>query len=85
MAFIVYDQITDAAAAHKKLHSQQIKHLNIKLYLSWTNHIEEDLLITETEEFSLDLPSVNTTSSKSLPNLDLITPVSGLLKKLSYS
>jgi len=83
MAFIVYDQIVDAVAAHKKLHSQQIKHLNIKLYLSWTNHIEEDLLITETEELSIDLPSINTASSKSLPNLDLITPVSEILVEKS--
>lgn len=78
MAFIVYDQIMDAVTAQKKLHSQQIKHLNIKLYLSWTNHIDQDLLLTDNDELSIEagLPTISSHSSasKSLPNLDLIQP-----------
>lgn len=78
MAFIVYDQIMDAVTAQKKLHSQQIKHLNIKLYLSWTNHIDQDLLLTDSDELSIEagLPTISSHSSasKSLPNLDLIQP-----------
>lgn len=77
----------NALTAQKLLNGQYMKHLDIKLYLSWTNAIEDDLLrpeetlqpnrnISPRNEY----PTFNNGNvAKSLPNIGSSIPVRKIL------
>jgi len=82
-AFIVFDEIPNAAQAQKSLNNQYMRHLDIKLYVSWAPGAEE-AFDAPTDELAMISPNSKgiynnvyppqnlpgPTSSKSLPNLD---------------
>lgn len=78
-AFIVFDNGMNALTAQKLLNGQYMKHLDIKLYLSWTNAIEGDLLRPEETQTPRNIsPPSNPTYmgnvAKSLPNIGSSIP-----------
>ena len=84
-AIIIFDEITNAHHAIKALNNQYMRHLDIKLYVSWAPGAEEEVFGGAAEEDQrLSMMSPNSKgifnnvfsqnlagpSSKSLPNLD---------------
>jgi len=81
----MFDEMANALHAQKALNNQYMRHLDIKLYVKWTNGVEEDVF-GGAEELSMvspnskgiynnaAFPSQNLAgpSSKSLPNLDAL-------------
>ena len=62
--------------AFKALNGQYVKHLEIKLYLSWTNQFDEDLTkFQENENFEFGRALLSPNASRSYTNLDSVFSV----------